>query len=319
MPTLTKTNALFRLMEYFLTQNEISSYDEQILDEFGCDQKTLERYLKEIESMYAHITVIKQSKKKVWRLEGVSDIFEEFVKNSDDISQLFLMAQEFDPEIFGEMERATLSRLARDDEEIFLFRNSIMEELQSSREKKIFKNLKLAIKNHEYRTIVCGHDKQATYKNIKCLKLVFMDNNWYLAFVDDEHRFRLRRLSFIEEVGYSNRNAYQKSSISKYLKFLPILQNSMTLYGTETKVATIKANKNIAKYFESDMKRFLPSQKFQENLNDGSVLFTVEYTQELEILPFIQKWLPDLIILEPKELRDAYMQKLTATLKNHSN
>lgn len=319
MPTLTKTNALFKLMEHFLIQNEISSYDKQILDEFGCDQKTLERYLKEIESIYSHITVIKKSKKKVWKLEGVSDIFEEFVKNSDDISQLFLMAQEFDPEIFGAMERKTLSKLAKDDEEIFLFKNSIMEELQSSKEKKIFKSLKLAIKNHEYRTIVCRHDEQESYKNIKCLKLLFMDNNWYLAFVDDEHRFRLRRLSFIEEVGYSNRNAYQKSSISKYLKFLPTLQNSMTLYGAETKIATIKVNKNIAKYFEFDMKRFLPSQKFKEKLDDGSVSFTVEYTQELEILPFIQKWMPDLVILEPQELREAYMQKLKDTLDNHSN
>lgn len=319
MPFLTKTNALFKLMEHFLTQNEISSYDERILDEFGCDKKTLERYLKEIESIYSHIIVIKKSKKRVWKLVGVSDIFDEFIKNSDDISQLFLMAQEFDPKIFAEMERATLSRLSRDDKGIFLFRNSIMEELQSSEVKEIFRSLKLAIKNHEYRTILCRYDEQKSFKDIKCLKLLFVDNNWYLAFVDNESSFRLRRLSFIREVRYSTKNSYRQGSVSKYIRFLPTLQNSLTLYGIEPKEATIRASKEIAKYFEPDMKLFLPSQKYQKRLDDGSILFTVKYTQELEILPFIQKWLPDLVIVEPAELRDAYIQKLHDTLANHSN
>jgi hypothetical protein len=43
--------------------------------------------------------------------------------------------------------------------------------------------------------------------------------------------------------------------------------------------------------FASDlgMKKFLLSQKFKEVLEDGSVLFTVEYTQSLEVLLLIQK------------------------------
>jgi hypothetical protein len=51
------------------------------------------------------------------------------------------------------------------------------------------------------------------------------------------------------------------------------------------------------------MKKFMSSQKFFEKVDD-EVVFTLEYTQELEILPFIKRWLPDLIILEPKELKD---------------
>jgi len=66
------------------------------------------------------------------------------------------------------------------------------------------------------------------------------------------------------------------------------------------------------------MKKFLSSQEYQKKLEDGSVLFNVEYTQELEILPFIQKWMPDLIIVEPQSLKDAYIKKLNKTIKNHS-
>jgi len=66
------------------------------------------------------------------------------------------------------------------------------------------------------------------------------------------------------------------------------------------------------------MKKFLPSQTFKKRLDDGSIIFTINYTQELEILPLIQKWLPDLIILKPQELKDAYIKKLNDTILNHN-
>ena len=303
-------------MELFLTQKEISSYDQEIINEFECDKKTLERYLKEIESLYTHIITIKQSRKKVWKLVTVSDIFEEFIKNSEDISQLFLMAQEFDPYIFKELEKGTLSKIAKNDENVFLFKNSIMEELQEPKEKAIFKKLKTAIANFEYRDIIYHYNETVTHKNAKCIKLVFMDNNWYLILVDEEKKLLFRRLSFIKEVTYASNSSFHKKDIKDYLDFLKSVQNAMTLYGIKPKIATIKATSSIAKYFEKDMKKFLLSQKFKKKLADGSVLFTLEYTQELEILPFIQKWLPDLIVVKPLELKETYVEKLKASLEN---
>ena len=309
-----KTTALFKLMELFLSQKEISPYDKAITDEFGCDKKTIERYLKEIESLYSHIVTIKRSRKNVWKLITVSTIFEEFIKNSEDISQLFLMAQEFDPYIFKELEKGTLSKIAKNDENVFLFKNSIMEDMKEEQTKEVFKNLKRAIKNYEYRDMVYYYKASKEYKNIKCLKLMFMDNNWYLVFINDKNGLEFARLSFIESVSYASKNSYQKREIEPYVAFLKRVQNAMTLYGVTPKVATIKATPAIAKYFEPHMKKFLPSQKFQKKLDDGSIIFTIEYTQELEVLPFVQKWLPDLIVLEPQELQDAFKKKLQRAL-----
>ena len=306
-------------MELFLTQKEISPYDENLLHEFGCNRKTLERYLGEIEEQYGHIVAIKKARKKVWRLVSVSDIFMEFIKNSDDITGLFLMAQEFDPYIFKEMEKGTLSKISKNDEDVFLFKNSIMEELDSEHSKKIFKNLKQAIKRHEYRDIVYHYDEVVVYKNVKCLKLVFMNNNWYLAWIAEDKMLKFSRLSFIHEVHYASKNSFSYNDIEPYLAFLKRLQNAMTLYGVEPKVATLKARPKIAKYFGAEMKKYFPSQKFVEKLDDGSIVFTVEYTQELEVLPFVQRWLPDLIILEPLELKEAYIEKLNRTLQNYLN
>jgi len=316
MPLNKKTNAIFKLMELFLEKKEISNSDQYILDIFGCSSKTLERYLKDIESLYPHIMRIKQSRKYIWKLVRVSDILEEFIKNSDDISQLFIMAQEFDPEILKELERGTLSKISKNSD-VFLFRNSIMETIQDEKSKEIFKNLKRAVANHEYRDITYTYNKTTIHKNTKCIKLIFLGNNWYVALVDVEKKLLFRRLSFIDKVSYSSKNSFQQSEIEPYLDFLKNAQNPMSLYGEQVKKATMKANPNIAIYFEKDMKKFLPSQTFQKKLSDGSIIFTLNYTQELEILPLVQKWLPDLIILKPQELKDAYIKKLEDTIHNH--
>jgi len=316
MPLTKKTKAIFKLMERFLTQKEISNTDASLLDEFKCSYRTLERYLKEIEDNYYHIITIKQDRKKVWKLVRVSDIFEEFVNNSYDLVNLFDLAQGFDPQIFKELEKGTLSKIAKNDETVFLFKNLMMEEMKSEKTKMIFENLKIAVKNKEYRDIVYTYDTTTLEKDVKCIKLIFMNNNWYLAIVNLAGELKFRRLNFIDEIRYSSKSNYQLHEVKSYLEFLGNLQNAMSLYGVKVKKAIIRATPNIAKYFEPKMKKLLSSQKFISKEKDGSIIFSLEYTQELEILPLIQKWLPDLIILEPQELKEAYRKKLEKALKN---
>jgi predicted DNA-binding transcriptional regulator YafY len=122
----------------------------------------------------------------------------------------------------------------------------------------------------------------------------------------------LSRVSFIEDVSYaSNMGSYQKSSVKEQLDFIQNhIQNSFTRYDLPLKTATIKVLPQKARYFERGMKKFFSSQKFQEKLEDGSIIFTLKYTQPLEILPFIQRWLPHLTILEPEELKQQMLKKL---------
>jgi len=312
-----KINAIYRLMELFLERKEISIYEKDILEEFKCSTKTLERYLNEIETSYPHIITIKKSRKKFWKLVRVSDIFEEFINNSYDLTNLFDLAHGFDPEIFRELEKGTLLKIANNDTSVFLFKNSIMEEIKGERCKHIFQTLKRAIKNCEYRDIVYNYDGIVVHKNVKCIKLLFLGNNWYLMAVDGLGKLLFRRLSFIDEVRYSLKSCFRKSDVKVYLDFLETVQNPMTLYGVAPKVAKIRATPFVAKYFENGMKPILSSQKFLEKQKDGSIVFTLNYTQELEILPFIQKWLPDLVILEPQELKEAYREKLEKAIKDY--
>ena len=80
----------------------------------------------------------------------------------------------------------------------------------------------------------------------------------------------------------------------------------------------IRALPETAYYFDEGMKKFLSSQTFVEKLDDGSVIFTLSYTQPLEVLPFIQRWLPYLI-LEDGEVKDALVKNIISITQYLSN
>lgn len=292
----------------------IDAYNEVLQEGTGLQAKQLGRVLDELLEHFDSIICEKKGKKKSYRLIKPIDIFSETFKNSHEIGWLFQMAHDGDPEIFRELENYT-----NQNRHIYKFKNTPFEDIDTLESKEVFKRLRLAVEAREYRRIKFMFDEKV-YDNLKCLKLIFMDNNWYIAFVDAEEKLRFGRISFIEEVLYATKaGSFQSASVAKHLEFLDGVQNSMTLFGVEKKRATIKAMPNIAKYFDKDMKIFLSSQKFLKKEADGSVVFTLTYTQPIEILPFIQRWLPDLIILEPQELREELHKKLSIALQRDLN
>ena len=301
------------LKEFELRQDKtLTGYDEILKDKLALQPKQIDRLLYELSTVIDSIVLLEGQKKKTYKLIKPIDLFIETFENSNEIGWLFHMAHDADPEIFK-----SLAQYTNQHKNIYIFKNTPFEDVNTFESKEMFKRLKTAVELHEYRKIKFMFDENE-YDNLKCLKLIFMDNNWYIAFVDNDEKLRFGRLSFIESVNYASRTSFQPSTVEKQMKFLESVQNSMTLFSEPKKIAKIKATKNIARYFEDGMKIFLSSQKFLERQEDGSVIFTLEYTQELEILPFIQKWLPDLIILEPQELKDSYLKKLSLALSSYN-
>lgn len=288
----------------------LDAYDKVLQDVTGLQTKQMGRVLDELLEHFDNIVCEKKGKKKSYRLIKPIDIFSETFKNSHEIGWLFQMAHDGDPEIFRELENYT-----NQNRHVYKFKNTPFEDINTLESKEIFKKLRFAVEAREYRKIKFMFDEEV-YDNLKCLKLLFMDNNWYIAFIDEREMLSFGRISFIESVEYTTKSSsFQPSSVAKHLGFLEGIQNSMTLFGAEKKMATIKAMPSVAKYFDDGMKIFLSSQKFLKKEADGSVIFTLEYTQPLEILPFIQRWLPDLIILEPQELKEELYRKLSLALQ----
>jgi predicted DNA-binding transcriptional regulator YafY len=316
MANLTKVEAIFKLIEEFIKRKELTSYDSCLLDYFKCSERTLSRYFETIETLLPNIIKIEKTKKSTWRLITINELFEELVNSSRDIGYLFSLASDFDPTIFSEMEKSTLKKLLKKDESIFFFRNYILEELKEAEAKEYFEQLKNTIKNYNCIEIEHLFISSIKKEKIKPIKLMFMNNNWYVAAINSENKIVFIRISFIVSLKVLGEK-FNNIILDEYLKKLPKTQNAMTLLDKQPKKALLKANPYIARYFKDGMKKYLHSQKYIKTLNDGSIIFSVEYTQELEILPFIQQWLPDLIILEPKELQETYIKKLQNSLKNY--
>jgi predicted DNA-binding transcriptional regulator YafY len=259
---------------------------------------------------YDAIVKIEGKKRATYKLIKPIDLFMETFEHTDGIDWFFHLAHEADPEIFKALEGYT-----NQNKHIYKFIHKPFEDIKELKQKGILKKLETAVKNKEYRKIKFERSKEAI-DNLKCLKLLFIDNNWYIATSSDDEDVYLSRVSFIEDVSYaSNMRSFQKSSVKKQLNFIQNhIQNSFTRYDLPLKTAVIKTLPQKARYFEKGMKKFFSSQKFKEKLDDGSVIFTIDYTQPLEILPFIQRWIPNLTILEPIELKEVYIKNLNDML-----
>jgi len=288
-------------------------YDEVLLEKLGgISPKTLQRLIEEFMLKYNSVVEVPKQRRKTYKLATPIDVVVESFEHFDNIGWLFAMAHDSDPKLFEDLEE-----YIQKDKHIYKFKNTPFEDINTLESNANFKRLKNIIQARDYAKLTFFYD-DTEYDNLKCIKLVFVDGNWYVAFVDNEDKLRFGRISFIKRVDYASKiGHFQPSSISKHLEFLENFQNSMSLYGVAPQTALIQATSPVAKYFKKDMKKFLSTQKFVEEKTDGSILFTLEYTQELEILPFIQKWLPDLVILEPQELKEIYKKKLQTALKNY--
>jgi hypothetical protein len=307
--TIRKYNII--LEEFSLSQDKtLTAYDEVLSNRLSLGTKQILRLIRDLELEFDAIIKIDGNKRETYKLIRPVDLFVETFENTDNIDWFFHMAHDADPEIFKELESYT-----NKNKNTYKFVNTPFEDIDVLKSNGIMKKLEDAVKLGEYRKIkFAGLDN--AIDNLKCLKLLFIDNNWYIATVGDDEIVRLSRVSFIQDISYAtNISKFQKSSVEKQMKFLDNnIQNSLTLYNAEVKRATIKVTPERAKYFDKGMKKFLSSQKLKEKLDDGSIIFTLEYTQSLEILPFIQKWLPHLIILEPKELKEEYIENLSLIL-----
>ena len=234
------------------------------------------------------------------------------------------MIHENDPSFLRDLDegdRYDIEQNIKEDEGIFVFKSTPFEELENPEQKTIFAQLKKAVKNHEYRTIIYQKNETEELKDLKCLKLVYMNNNWYLATEDDARYFRFLRLSFMQKIKYASegRTTFQPSRVEEYNTYFASLQNAMTLVGKPFETAMLKVSPRVALYFEEGMKPFFPSQKYVRTEEDGSIVMRIEYTQPLEILPFVKQWQPDITILSPDKLKEQLVEDMKKSLENYIN
>jgi hypothetical protein len=310
---MTYLDRAIKILQYF-HQNPgkiIDRYDINLQELLDIGHRQLARELETISNNFNNIVALNHNRKKAYKLIKPIDILNESFKNSFELGFVFEMAKDITPDILEEW-----NKISKEEDKPYIFYNTPFEDIKVLEKSAIFKRLLRAIKSRREINIF---SKIGNYLNTKPLKILFSEGNWYVAHIDKQSLI-ITRIQFIESVELTaNSTSYQSAKMQKYINWLhKKYQNPFSLHNCKPKVAKLYATSNIARYFKKDMKKFFRSQKFISETKDNGVLFSVEYTQDLEILPFIQKWMPDIIIIEPSELKSAYIKKLQKAIANNN-
>ncbi len=160
------------------------------------------------------------------------------------------------------------------------------------------------------------HGKKTMLSNVKPYKILFMNDNYYLACeVDNEYKFSMFRVNKISNVTLNDSKFYYNIDIQN---FVSDIQTPFSRYSENYKESMVKilveVDEKKAHFFET--KKFLPSQNIEEKLSNGNLLISFKVTQELEVEDLIKKWLPNLKIIEPLSLDEKIKSDIQKYLYN---
>lgn len=242
-------------------------------------------------------------------IELPKNLKELYNNTSNEMIELFEFVSLFDSkklDFFEQSEPELVRKIKKDTNTIYHMFDKPFEEIENI---EIWQQLKKAVKERRYISLAYEKNKLLTYNCLKPLKIVFANNNWYLATLlteaTDDYDFTLLRINHIKHLKLEATN-FQREPIA--IKHLQEMQSLFERYNIEKYTVTVKIDKSVASYFKQ--KKYLRSQKIVEEKKDASLI--VEYTinNTLEMLPLIKQWLPHIHVIEPQSLKSEIEQIL---------
>lgn len=150
------------------------------------------------------------------------------------------------------------------------------------------------------------------HRTTKPIKIVNLESYWYLIAYDFEKSDYVNfYLNDIVKVKIEHeRFDVDKDMAIKY-------ENAITAFFkplSEPFLVILETTKDIAKYF--NRKKLNKTQQVMQN-SDLTYTITIKITHYMEILPTIQRYLPYIIVREPKELKDIILKNITTYIKEN--
>ncbi|MCT7523260.1 WYL domain-containing protein [Arcobacter cryaerophilus gv. pseudocryaerophilus] len=205
---------------------------------------------------------------------------------------------------FDENTKKFVNKIQKQYSQSYMIKQNPFEKLSLKRD--LLFDIKNAIKNSRYTKIVYESDKKYIFDEAKILKIIFAEGNFYIAILTKEelnNGFKFLRLNFISDIKlYSN--SFKKDIEAEY--FIKNFQTLFSSYKEKTYEVILKINPSVKRFFLQ--KKFLSSQKIIENKEYLTLSF--EITNDMEILPLVKKWLPNIKIISPKTLNDKFNEEL---------
>ena len=152
------------------------------------------------------------------------------------------------------------------------------------------------------------HIDSKTYNiAIKPLKIANFDGFWYLiAFDSRNDTLKKYHIKSMSNINIKDKNFTRSKELDD------ALENAINIWfniENEPFEVVLRVNGEIAKYFQR--KPISKSQTISSiNSEDGSIELSLKITHEMEIIPIILKWLPNIKVLEPKWLKESIRNRV---------
>ena len=272
-------------------------------------QRSIQRYIEEIESFY-RIKLLK-TKKGCYSYLQISNIKEKIIdiKENEDFEKFADILGVLNKEVleFLDIDKKIVEKMVEND--IFLVKENPVENFLRI---DIYKKLKQALKYKKIVDIEYFSNKEFYFENVKPLKIIFAEGNWYLAALSNDeinNGFKFLRVNFIKNI----KEHSQSFQIDKEaIKFLESFQTLFSKYKVEPFEIILEVDKEVSRFFK--VKKFMPSQEIVDE-NDEFISVKYFVTSDEEILMLVKKWFPFIKIKSPENLKDKFKKDLENYIK----
>jgi len=178
----------------------------------------------------------------------------------------------------------------------------------------LLKEIERAIYGRRYTSIVHKESSKKVHYLVKPYKIVFMNENFYLACenTNEKHPFSIFRIINIESVTLDPKTFHLNPDIEDFIKYL---QTPFPKYTPSFRKHLIKVVVEVtplkARFFKA--KKHLASQKEIETKEDGTLVLSFTVTQEMEMDDLVKKWIPHIKVISPLSLKE----KIESDLKEY--
>ena len=176
----------------------------------------------------------------------------------------------------------------------------------------IVKILEHAIKFNKEIELEYKTERVLTKIKLEPYKILFLNENFYIiGVISSKRKVEFRRIGMIESIAYTKKSFRTDAKVTNFIKKI---QTPWANFDSREVRVRLRADVKIRRYFMR--KKYLPSQKIVKTYDNGDIEVHYEITNYREIEDLIIKWLPNIEILEPRNLKRFI--KRTLSKKMHS-
>ena len=223
---------------------------------------------------------------------------------------------------FKEEHTELIKALKLDSSAVYQIENSPYEKLKSA-SLEILEELEKAISLKQYINLTYSLPQKESklFSHSMPLKILYLGSNWYLATLTtndivENSTFRLLRINFISKITKPKIEpiSFHDDNIEKIEadRFIKNIQSSFSNINTTPYRVVLKVHPDKARYFQN--KKYLTTQTVIKSKDDG-LLVSYLISNDMEIIPLIQRWIPFVSVVEPLRIKEKIDENLKLFMK----